>query len=219
MKNIYLVRHAQSHANAGGHAMPNADIPITALGQEQANQVADWLIETLGDDIQSISVSAYLRTQQTAQPLLEKTGFEPTIIEGLQEFNYLNFANIEHKTPNEIRGLADNYWLTFEPDTLDGESAENFNQFVARVKKVQAYFDTLPEGNHVVFTHGLWISMLVWLMLGQPMDNNIAMQKYRQFEMAIRSKNCEVWQLMLIDNAHLAITKVHSRAVTTPNEE
>ena len=75
MKNIHLVRHAQSHANAGGHAMPNADIPITALGQEQAKQVADWLLETLGDDIASISVSEYLCTQQTAQYLLEKTGY------------------------------------------------------------------------------------------------------------------------------------------------
>lgn len=219
MKNIHLVRHAQSHANAGGHAMPNADIPITALGQEQAKQVADWLLETLGDDIASISVSEYLRTQQTAQYLLEKTGFQPTIIEGLQEFNYLNFADIEHKTSSEIRDLADNYWLTFEPDTLDEKGAENFNQFVARVKQVQAYFDNLPDGNHVVFTHGLWISMLIWLMLGQPTDNNIAMQKYRQFEMAIRPKNCDVWQLTLSDNASPAITKVRSRAVTTPNEE
>lgn len=217
MKNIYLIRHAQSYSNAGGHAMPNADIPITELGQRQAEQVADWLIETLGNSIQSVGVSKYIRTQQTAKPLLDKLERKATIIDGLEEFNYLSFANIDDKSLIERRYLADDYWLKFQPDTLDGLDAETFTNFVNRVQQVQAYFETLPEGNHVVFTHGLWISMLIWRMLGQPTHSNKAMQKFRQFEISIRSKNCEVFLLTMGNSCPPAITKVRTRKATIEN--
>lgn len=36
MKTLYLIRHAQSVANAGGISLPEREIPLSALGREQA---------------------------------------------------------------------------------------------------------------------------------------------------------------------------------------
>ncbi len=213
MKKIYIVRHGQSHTNAGGKAMPNAEIPLTELGQQQAVSVADWLLQATNKNICSIGVSKYLRTQQTAQPLVEKTALTPTIIEGLQEFNYLCFETIKGKTVEERMQIAERYWLKQAPDFIDGgddTQAENFAMFVQRTQKVLTQLQRLEDGIHVLYSHGLWISMLIWIILAQPTDNNEAMQKFRQFELSIRAKNCEVFLLTLQKDCLPAMTKVRS---------
>ena len=210
MKKIYLVRHGQSHSNAGGEAMINADIPLTELGQHQAEQVAYWLYETLGDNIDSIMVSKFLRTHQTAQPLVDKLGLTPTVIEGLQEFDYLSFTAIDGTSLNHRRQLADDYWVVFDVDDRAGEDSESYREFCTRVADVLEQFKAMPDGNHVVYTHGIWMSMLVWQILGQPYHNNERMRKFRQFEMSIRPRNCEVLRLTLHDDFPPAITKVRS---------
>ncbi len=213
MKKIYIVRHGQSHTNAGGKAMPNADIPLTELGQQQAVAVADWLLQTTDKHIDSIGVSKYLRTQQTAQPLVEKTALTPTIIEGLQEFNYLCFETIKGKTVKERMQIAERYWLEQTPNFIDGgddTEAESFAMFVQRTQKVLTHLQTLEDGTHVLYTHGLWISMLIWIILAQPTDSNQAMQNFRQFELSIRAKNCEVFLLSLQEGFLPAISKVRT---------
>lgn len=211
MKQIYLIRHGQSNSNAGGDAEPNAQIELTALGREQAQAVAQWLSLSIKegiDSITSINVSKFIRTQQTAQPLIEQTGIEPTLIDGLQEFDYLSFDKIKGTSLGVRRQMADDYWAVQDIDDREGEDAESFREFTERVAQVLEQLKALPDGNHVVFTHGLWMSMLVWQILGQPMDTNEHMRKFRQFEMSIRPRNCEVLLLTLHDDHPPAITKV-----------
>ena len=40
MKNFYIIRHGQSLANTGAKSMPEFDIPLTELGNQQANNVS-----------------------------------------------------------------------------------------------------------------------------------------------------------------------------------
>ena len=210
MKQIYLIRHGQSNSNAGGEAEPNAQIELTAMGREQAEAVAQWLSDTLGDNIDSINVSKFIRTQQTAQPFVEQMGIQPTGIEGLQEFDYLSFKAIDGTSLNHRRQLADDYWVVFDVDDRAGEDSESYREFCTRVADVLEQFKAMPDGNHVVYTHGIWMSMLVWQILGQPYHNNEQMRKFRQFEMSIRPRNCEVLRLTLRDDFPPAITKVRS---------
>lgn len=212
MKNIYIIRHGHSQSNAGQAAMPNADIALTEIGYQQANEVAEWVIQQTHADITSIGVSEYLRTQQTALPLEKATGVKATVIAGLHEFNYLCFANIDGLTLLERRSLAEDYWLTAQPEDIDGAGAESFLTFVQRVQQVRHYFNTLATGNHVVYTHGLWISMLIWQLLNQPTDTKKAMKKFRQFELSIRTKNTEAFLLTMAEEVVPAIVKVRSRA-------
>ncbi len=225
MKKIYIVRHGQSHTNAGGHLMPNADIPLTELGHRQAKEVADWLLQTIKDDgeaISSINVSKYLRTQLTAEPLVELTGLEPRVIDGLQEFNYLAFENIEHMKVAEVLEMANRYWEEQAPEYINGieycksddeksNNPESFQQFEQRTGKVLEVLHSLEDGTHVVYSHGLWISMLIWKILAQPVNDNKAMQNFRHFELSIRARNCEVFLLTLEADKTPAITKVRTR--------
>ncbi len=213
MKKFYIVRHGQSHTNAGGDAMPNAEIPLTELGHQQAVAVADWLMEQTHGDIHSIAVSKYLRTQQTAQPLVDKTALPVKIIDGMQEFNYLCFETIKDKSVDERLQLAERYWLEQAPDYIDGgdcKEAESFAMFTERTKQVLTDLHDFDNGTHVLYSHGLWISMLIWTLLAQPVDSNQAMQNFRQFELSIRAKNTEVFLLTLQEGSTPAITKVRT---------
>ena len=40
MKTLYLIRHAQSAANAGGIGLPDSEIPLSAEGARQAAELA-----------------------------------------------------------------------------------------------------------------------------------------------------------------------------------
>ncbi len=209
MKNIYLVRHGETVSNAGGVAIRNADIPLTELGKEQAKVVTTWLLGNVRP-IDNIFISKFIRTHQTASPLLEKINIEPTVIDGLEEFNYIDFSRIKNIPANERRKLSHNYWQTATPDYIDGEDAESFNQLQTRITKVLNYFEELPNGNYIVYTHGLWLSMFLWRLLKFSTTSNPAMQQFRQFEQAIKIKNTDVFLLQLQDNLLPSITKVRT---------
>ncbi len=207
MKNIYLVRHGETVSNAGGVAVRNAEIPLTELGREQAKDVANWLLEHV-DPIDNVFISKFIRTHQTAVPLLEKIKIEPTVIEGLEEFNYIDFSRIESISAVKRRKLSQHYWLAATPDYIDGKDAESFNQLQIRISKVLDYFNELPSGNYVVYTHGLWLSMLLWRLLNFSTHSSLAMQQFRQFEQAIKIKNTEVFLLQLQDELLPHIARV-----------
>ncbi|MDO4643675.1 MAG: histidine phosphatase family protein [Cardiobacteriaceae bacterium] len=214
MKQIYLVRHGQSESNAGGAAKPNAIIPLTALGQTQAEEVADWLITRLGNNIASIGVSEYQRTHETAQPFAVRTGLTPRIISNLHEFNYLSFPLIDGLPFHERVQRAKDFWQNADTTTLDGDDSECFRHFVARVADVRQQFAALPDGNHVFFTHGLWLSMLIWQLLSLPTNDASTMLQFRFFAKAIHIRNCEVFLLTLSQHAPPSISKVYTQQAT-----
>ncbi|MGF6148293.1 bifunctional RNase H/acid phosphatase [Kingella potus] len=209
MKNIYLIRHAQSEANAmpahGGTVnRRNADIPITALGQTQAGNLARWLAEhTPAPD--AVFVSPYLRTHQTAAPFLEQGRLKAEVLHDLHEFNYLSYANIEGKTFAQLRGLSEDYWQRNDPDYRDGGDCDSFASFYRRISDTREYFRRLPEGSYTVFGHGFWIGLLLWQLIRR--DNGIDMRRFRTFELQVRPRNTEVF-LLRSDKDGETITKV-----------
>ena len=213
MKKIYLVRHGQSTANAGGEAQPNAEIELTDLGRQQAQGVAEWVEQTLGNDIKSVCISNYLRTLQTAQPLLAKLNIKPKVIEGLQEFDLIGFSKLQGTSFKERMALTEAYWQGADPAVPNADDAESFLQFYQRIPQVLQQFQSFEAGNHVAYTHGYWISMLIWYLLGLPAKQPEDVTKFRQFELSIRAQNGEVFCLTLpetknTDNYAPTITKV-----------
>lgn len=214
-KIIYLARHAQSESNTGEKISVNEQIAITQTGHAQSHKLADWFLAHI-TNIEAVFVSNYLRTQQTAKPLIEKLqslgklNRNPEILSELHEFNCLNFANIKGQDFAIVKQIAEHYWQTATPDFVDGADlnvpknwqAESFDEFVNRVKSAMAYFDALPQGAYVVFTHGIWLSMLHWLILNKTTDSNQAMRDFRQFELANRPNNCDVFCLKIDDGQY-----------------
>lgn len=209
MKQIYFIRHAQSESNAGTAIRPNQDIQITNLGKSQADELANWLIDHISQPIDDIFVSKYLRTAQTAEPFLTKLNRQATVIDDLHEFNYFDFHHIKALSFSQLVEKANNYWQNANKDFQDSENTDSFLQFIERVKNVRQFLRQLPDGCYVVFTHGMWIGMLMWQLLHKHGNGIENMRKFREFEMSVRPKNCEVF-LMTIDTIE-TIAKVRTR--------
>ncbi|MEZ0066060.1 putative phosphoglycerate mutase [Streptacidiphilus sp. MAP12-20] len=82
---LTAVRHGQSTANAAFHAAEavgaldvgiscrDADLSLTTLGRDEARALGRWLATRDGDGLpQSLWVSPYLRTQETAELVVEE---------------------------------------------------------------------------------------------------------------------------------------------------
>ncbi|WP_274572416.1 histidine phosphatase family protein [Neisseria leonii] len=211
MKKIYLIRHAQSAANAGKDSdtvsRANADIPITGLGREQAVQLSAWLIEHV-DNVQEIFVSPYLRTRQTAEPYVQAMHMQPTVLPDLHEFNYLSFAHICGKTFQDVKMQSERYWARNDVDFRDGADCDSFASFFNQIGHIRRCFAAKGDGVYVVFGHGFWIGVLLWQLLGR-YSGSLDMQKFREFELLVRPKNTDVY-LWQIDDKTESIAKVRN---------
>lgn len=150
MQTILLIRHGESVANAGGvsSGAPD-DIPLTDLGFKQAHQVAN-LFSTTPDWVIS---SPFLRAKQTAQPTLQRFPICHYAVWPIQEFTYLSPSTCVGTTVEDRRARVQAYWDAADPDYVDGEGAESFNNLLARVETMLACLKPM-QGTVVLFTHG-----------------------------------------------------------------
>ena len=184
---IFLVRHAQSAANAGGRT---TDPPITETGADQARSVADLV----SDRPRVIAVSRYLRTVQTAEPLRQRYPDVPVEQWRVEEFTYLDTAACAGTTYAERKGLRDAYWMTCDPLWAAGPGCECFADFIQRVRRLQQTLSVRdPDETIVVFTHGFVMRTLIWLQqqIGGPITTR-DMASFDSFRRRICVPNCAV---------------------------
>ena len=81
------------------------------------------------------------------------------------------------------------------------EERQFFDSFVDFLTRIDEFIAKIPEfeNNSVFFGHGLWIGLLAWRLLGCDITNNVDMQKFRQFQMALPMYNTVVYHLTLSD--------------------
>ena len=143
---VTLLRHGEPDwAPGGGSAVD--DPGLTPYGHEQARRAADALAR---ERIDTIYVSPYLRSHETAVPLAESTGLEPVTIPDLREIG----VNVGGLSSQED---VDRYFVeaTRRPlaEHWDGwPGAERFTEFHARVTgalaDVLGRHDIRPEKEH-----------------------------------------------------------------------
>ena len=127
MVRVWLIRHGQSESNAG---LPSADwrgIPLTELGHQQAERIA----EVFADPPKLIVTSPYLRAQQTAQPAMARYPEAACEEWPVQEFSYLRtlgHATTSHERAPEVRA----YWEQADPQLAE-PGAESFAGLLGRV--------------------------------------------------------------------------------------
>lgn len=130
---IVIIRHAQPEWVKDGLNVVNP--PLTQLGHQQAEHLADALRNDIFDDIY---VSPLLRARQTAEPILKVLGREMVIADWLEEIR----DPMWHGTPEE---KAQEAWKAEKQKNshdrwlgLDG--GENVMDFVARINDGTANF-------------------------------------------------------------------------------
>ena len=189
MKTIYLIRHAESLANSGGRSLPDREIPLSTTGQKQAENLITRL-----PAIPHIFTSEFLRTQQTAAPYLSHWHLNAQPLAELNEVSYLPLEGINNMTAEQRRPISAAYWDRANPFEKCGQNTDSFAEFSQRVDDFLIKATNFPEAT-LCFTHGIWIAMLTWKLLGFPSNTSEAMQKFRQFQPHLPMANTAIWEL------------------------
>lgn len=205
MKTLYLIRHAQSQANAGGAPLPDHLLPLTAQGEQQAQRLAHaWPHPPA-----ALYCSQLLRTQQTAQPLCARHRMTALPLPELNELSYLSFQRIQSLDTDTRRTLAQQYWQTATPDYRDAPECDSFTEFSQRVERFCQRLTAFPA-NSLFFTHGIWIARLIWKTQGLHVTCNADMQRFRQFTTALAIPNTAVFTLTVHDGRPLHVQQLET---------
>jgi 2,3-bisphosphoglycerate-dependent phosphoglycerate mutase len=93
---LVVLRHGQTAWNAEQRIQGQLDVPLNALGEWQAQRLADGLAD---EDFSAMYSSDLSRTQQTAAPLAQRCGLQVGLDAGLRE---RGFGSFEGQTYQEI---------------------------------------------------------------------------------------------------------------------
>jgi probable phosphoglycerate mutase len=189
VKRVSFVRHGESESNAG---LPTDGPMLTALtekGHKQAEQFAlAW-----PDAPQLVVTSKFIRTQQTASPFMFR--FARTLHErwDVHELTQLGAHRYKGTTHAERHPAVKEYWDRNDEDFVDGEGAESFAAFRARVlsclQRARSHF----AQDIVVFTHGALMQAVLYYVL----RGNLPMKEYFQFSAGFPIDNCDLMTLVL----------------------
>lgn len=179
MKHVLLIRHSESTANVGFKTSTPRDIELTDIGHKQALALADEIHQK--PDL--IVTSSYIRTLQTASPLMSR--FPNTTHEqwSVHEFTYLSPIRCHNTTTEQRVPLAMDYWNRCDPYYRDGDGAESFADFIDRVQSARINIQQRPEEFIILFSHCLFINALQWVK-GQSLTQMITskdMECFRQY--------------------------------------
>lgn len=183
---VLLVRHGESEGNAGHAIEDAASTELTALGVRQAQAVA----AELPGETALIVVSAFARSQRTAEPARARFPRVPVEVWPVHEFTYLGPQAYAGTTVEERRPAVDEYWHAADPFRVAGEGAESFAAFMDRVGDVRERLERGAASTVVVFSHKKFIHALLWSWLaGAPAANSRRMGRYRGFDHALALPN------------------------------
>ncbi|EXC24987.1 MULTISPECIES: histidine phosphatase family protein [Acinetobacter calcoaceticus/baumannii complex] len=174
---IFLIRHAESEANINGKTLSHALITLSEHGHKQAQALCSQLPK-----IDHVIVSRYLRTHQTAAPLLEKYNFTYEIDEHVHEFSYLSERKCANTNMDDRKAWVTAYWEKMDYQHRDADDAESFEDLYVRVQafheKLKALTENYDQKNLAVFSHGQFLQLLM-MQIQQPQP--LSKELMRQF--------------------------------------
>jgi probable phosphoglycerate mutase len=142
---LWLVRHGQTTANAGGLLSGWLDVPLTDLGEAQARNAARHLAGLTFDGVWSSDLSRAVATARLAWG-------EPTPDRRLRE---LSFGELEGRQWGALGGEREAALMEFQSFCAPG--GEDLSELRARVL---GFVGELAPGRHLLFTHGGVIRVL-----------------------------------------------------------
>ena len=189
---IFLIRHAESEANINGKTLSHASIALSENGHIQAQNLCSTLPK-----IDHVMVSKYLRTQQTAAPILEKYKLDFEVNEHLHEFSYLSEQKCANTNLNDRKAWVNAYWERMDYQHRDADDAESFENLYLRVQAFQEKLKSLTphyvKKNLAVFSHGQFLQLLI-MQIQQPRSlTKELMQQFRSDLVRQPIRNTEVF--------------------------
>ncbi len=147
MSELWLVRHGETPWNREGRLTGWTDLPLTPLGEQQARALSGWL---RAERFEKVLASDLRRALQTARLAYgEPQATSPALRE-------LNFGALEGLCWAELAEEYRQALLAFE-----GFQAPGGESTAALRQRVYGFFDCLPPGRHLIFTHGGVLRMVL----------------------------------------------------------
>lgn len=176
MKNVWFIRHAESEANAGLPTSFPEMISLTCKGIKQAKALTDLLNEK--PDL--IVTSKYIRTQQTAEPTINKFIDVPVEVWPLHEYDFLSPDQCINTTVDQRKPWVQEYWSRCEAIYVQGDGAESFLDFKSRIISCIKMLENNLNDFIVVFAHG-HVIRAIWQYFITSSDtiDNTTMQYFR----------------------------------------
>lgn len=148
---FYIFRHGQTIWNAEGRPQGQTPypVPLTMLGQEQSETLAQKLIDK---NIAVIISSDFLRAQQTAEIVAKKLNVEIVYTPDLREMNYGKLNGLYAIEREEV---FPDYHKCYEDLSFPFPDGESFKQAAERLSQV--IIDTAHKyrgKNVAISTHG-----------------------------------------------------------------
>jgi probable phosphoglycerate mutase len=186
MKTVWLVRHAESYGNSGGQTATPQSIELTEAGKQQAEGLAD----EISNKPDLIITSPFIRTLQTAEPLLAKFPEAKHEQWPVYEFTYICPAKCHNTSMEDRMPLVMEYWDRNDPNYCDGDGAESFFSFINRVANFAKKLKNRPERFIVVFSHYQFIAAYDWFNgLEQSPITAEQMKNFKQYLSSYKLEN------------------------------
>lgn len=158
---LYLLRHAQTEWNGTGHLCGRADVPLSALGRQQALVLADVLKQE-GIRFDRIAASPLMRAVQTASLV---SGVNEASIERDPRLLEMDFGPYDGRGLREL--TPDIYAWMSDPLAHDSPAGmETMDSFQQRTK---AFIDQARQDSSnqkiLAVTHGVCQKMILETLL------------------------------------------------------
>jgi broad specificity phosphatase PhoE len=164
---LALVRHGETIWHAGNRYAGSTDIPLSARGLEQAEQLANWASSA---DLAAIWVSPLLRARETVAPSEHATGMTARLDSRLKE---IHFGQGEGLTNAEIRQTFPEAFAAFQSDPVShhlpgGEDPRDVaRRAIECFKQIETQY---PRARVLVVTHNTLIRIALCQLLGVPLS-------------------------------------------------
>ncbi len=167
VKNLYLLRHAQSEYNEKGIFQGRLDSDLTPLGFVQARLVAQELSDK---GIQIIYSSPQRRAYKTALTVADVLGLEVIVDERIREMSFGEYEGRHFWTLMEEEGELLRAWLSnpVENPLPTQEDMESFRN------RVESFLRDILQERHtsiLIVAHGGTLHALICLSLGLGLEN------------------------------------------------
>jgi probable phosphoglycerate mutase len=171
MTELILIRHGETDWNRELRFQGQIDVPLNAVGLEQARRVAERLAQEAMHQLVSSDLQRALQTADAvAARLRPRLQLDPLLEVALRE---QHFGMVEGMCVPDIKARhpqAWEQWVRFDADYAF-QGGESNRQFHARViTAVRALARRHPQQTLVVVTHGGVLDMIYRTALGLPLS-------------------------------------------------
>ena len=140
-----------------------AGVELTVKGFEQAQKLV-CEFEAQQQPPSLIVTSSYIRTKQTAEPIIKRFPYVPHEEWPVHEFTYLALTKNRYTTREERRPDVEAFWQRLDPNYCDGAGAESFIDFIKRAQTVVNWLEMCQDEFIAIFSHEQFIRAVWWLV-------------------------------------------------------